>query len=75
MFASVAQLVEQRIRNAWVEGSNPFGSFFYYIYINFSFQFTNSLTFTSIKFIIQYNNMAIKHNIDILIITISNLNT
>ena len=24
--ASVAQLVEQRIRNAWVEGSNPFGS-------------------------------------------------
>ena len=25
--ASVAQLVEQRIRNAWVEGSSPFGSF------------------------------------------------
>ena len=27
--ASVAQLVEQRIRNAWVEGSNPFGSLVY----------------------------------------------
>ena len=26
--ASVAQLVEQRIRNAWVEGSNPFGSLY-----------------------------------------------
>ena len=28
-YASVAQLVEQRIRNAWVEGSSPFGSFCY----------------------------------------------
>ena len=25
--ASVAQLVEQRIRNAWVRGSSPLGSF------------------------------------------------
>ena len=25
--ASVAQLVEQRIRNAWVVGSSPIGSF------------------------------------------------
>ncbi len=27
--ASVAQSVEQRIRNAWVRGSNPLGSFYY----------------------------------------------
>ena len=31
LYASVAQLVEQRIRNAWVEGSSPFGSFFHAI--------------------------------------------
>ncbi len=28
VIASMAQLVEQRIRNAWVEGSSPFRSFF-----------------------------------------------
>ena len=27
LYASVAQSVEQRIRNAWVRGSNPLGSF------------------------------------------------
>ncbi len=32
--ASVAQLVEQRIRNAWVVGSSPIGSFKYSLYVS-----------------------------------------
>ena len=33
----MAQLVEQRIRNAWVAGSSPAGSFFVYLLLLFEY--------------------------------------
>ena len=58
--ASVAQLVEQRIRNAWVRGSSPLGSFkvtvtILILTVTFFMLFLSPFLFQKMDQLIKYN--------------------